>query len=78
MKSISTNQTNTQHFVKDEYFTTAELAKMFNVTKRTVVNWRNEGLINFYQVKNAIIFRNEDVVAFLEKSYVKGRASWIG
>lgn len=75
MKTISNNQKNTQHQVKGEYFTTAELAKMFNVTKRTVVNWRNEGLINFYQVKNAIIFRNEDVEAFLEKSYVSGRAS---
>ena len=74
MKSISEKTKKPNHLLSDGYMTTAELAKMFNVTKRTIVNWRQQGLINFHQVKNAIIFKNEGVEEFLSKSYVRGRA----
>ena len=60
--------------VKDPQFIildNADFIRMFNISSRTAQNWREEGLIEYSQVKGKIYYRLTDVQRFLENH--KGR-----
>lgn len=54
----------------DEYrtFSSTELQKLFGISKKTLIKYRNEGLINFKQIGNKIFYTRRDIDAFFEKS----------
>lgn len=50
-----------------KFIKTKDLAKMFNVTERTVWNWCTEGLLPFYRVGRAIFFREDEVARRMDQ-----------
>lgn len=46
----------------------AEFVKLFRITGKTAQNWRDEGLIEYSQVKGKIYYRAEDVEKLLNST----------
>lgn len=56
--------------VKDPKFIildNADFIQMFKISARTAQNWREEGLVDFFQVKGKIYYSLTDIQNFLEK-----------
>lgn len=45
----------------------ADFIQMFKISSRTAQNWREEGLIQYTQVKGKIYYKLSDIRDFLEK-----------
>ncbi|MGM1055615.1 MAG: helix-turn-helix domain-containing protein [Bacteroidota bacterium] len=45
----------------------SDFMEMFGISTRTAQNWRDEGLIDYAQVKGKIFYKLKDVQNFLER-----------
>jgi excisionase family DNA binding protein len=54
-----------------EWLDNNEAAELLKVTKRTLQNWRDEGLIGFSQVGSKIYYNREDIDRMLLKHHKK-------
>ena len=54
----------------DKIFTTEEVAKMLDVSKRTLQNYRDTGKISFSQVGRKIYYQRRDVELFIKKNKI--------
>lgn len=52
------------------WFTGEQVTKFLSVSKRTLQNYRDQGLIGFSQIGRKILYRQSDVDKFLEKNYI--------
>lgn len=55
----------------ERYFTDKELSEILKVSRRTLQEWRNNGLIAYIQVCNKVLYRQSDIQAMLEKELRK-------
>lgn len=55
----------------ERYFTDKELSEMLKVSRRTLQEWRNNGLIAYIQVCNKVLYRQSDIQVLLEKELRK-------
>ncbi len=46
-------------------YNTDQLMNLLTVSRRTVQNWRDKGLIAFSAISNKIYYRHSDIIAFL-------------
>ena len=46
----------------------ADFVQLFKISGKTAQNWRDEGLINYFQVKGKIYYKLEDVEHLLSQS----------
>lgn len=46
----------------------ADFIQMFKITGKTAQHWRDEGLIEYCQIKGKIYYRLSDIQQFLEKA----------
>lgn len=58
----------------EEYISNDEFIKLLGITKHTAVNYRNKGLITYYQFERKIYYKKSDIDAFFEKFKVKSFA----
>ncbi len=58
----------------DEYVSNEDFIKLLGITKHTAVNYRNKGLITYYQFERKIYYKKSDIDAFFEKFKVKSFA----
>jgi len=56
---------------KDIWIDNDELAKMLKVTKRTIQNYRDNGIISFSQIGSKLYYRLSDVEDMLMKHHNK-------
>ena len=49
-----------------------EVAKRFNVSIRTIIDWRNAGKIPFIRIGRSIRYRPESIRALVEKLEIGG------
>lgn len=56
---------------KSEYFTPDETAKILKVSPKTLSNWRERGIISFFQVGANIRFTKEQIEEFTKKNSLK-------
>ena len=75
MKENSKKKDMIQHDINTVFVNSKQMAKMCFVTTRTITNWRNKGLISFYQIGNSVFYRVEDVQELLGTVFVSRRAS---
>ena len=47
----------------------AKLAKLLNVSQRTLQEWRNLGVIPFIQIRGKILYRKVDIDRVLQNNY---------
>lgn len=52
----------------DEWLTDDEVAKLFKITKRTLFQWRRQGLIVVSKVGRQVLVRKSEVDALLERN----------
>lgn len=50
-----------------------EVAKLLNVSIRTLQDWRDNSIIPYIQIKGKIIYRQSDIDRFLQSSYNEKR-----
>ena len=55
----------------DQVFTKKDLAKKFNVTERTVDNWKTRGQLDFIQIGSKTYFTSSQIEDFLQHNEVK-------
>lgn len=50
------------------FLTTEEVATILRVSKRTLYNYREYGLLSGYKIGNSIRYRSDEVVQFVKNS----------
>lgn len=65
---------NCSNSIFDEYVSNEDFIKLLGITKHTAVNYRNKGLITYYQFERKIYYKKTDIDTFFEKYKVKAFA----
>lgn len=53
----------------ERYLTGDEVCEMLHVSKRTLQDYRDTGLLGYVQLPGKIIYRESDIIEILEKHY---------
>lgn len=59
---------NNQTVNKHRYMNDAELASFLKVSRRTLQEYRNNGIIPYYQIGGKTLYRESDIEELLEKN----------
>lgn len=51
------------------FYTDAQLADKLNISRRTLQEYRDNGLIAYYRLDGKILYADDDVEAFLKTTY---------
>ena len=57
-------------FNGERYYTTEEVCQVFKITKRTLQQYRDDGVIPFIALPGKMFYRESDLRTALEKNYV--------
>ncbi|UPT68999.1 MAG: helix-turn-helix domain-containing protein [Sphingobacteriales bacterium JAD_PAG50586_3] len=57
---------------KERIIDNDEFIAEMKISRRTAQTWRDEGLINFYQIDRKIYYKQTDIDTFLEKHRING------
>lgn len=72
LHSIEANIKSTQEkSLADTWLDNEQLMKLLKVSRRTLQNWRDQGLVSFCQVGSKIYYNRKDVDSFLNKHIQK-------
>ena len=52
----------------ENYLTDTELAGKLKLSKRTLLDYRSNGILPYYQIGGKILYRESDIVRLLEKN----------
>lgn len=74
MDAILQSKTDCSNFIFDEYVSNEDFIKLLGITKHTAVNYRNKGLITYFQFERKIYYKKSDIDAFFEKFKIKAFA----
>ena len=55
----------------EHYLSDAELSSILKISRRTLQQWRNDGVISFIALGGKILYRESDVQEMLERYYRK-------
>lgn len=58
-----------ERFFNQEILDNDEFQKLFNISSGTAANWREEGLISYYQIKSKIYYKIKDVNKMLTQNF---------
>jgi excisionase family DNA binding protein len=58
--------------IGSQLLTDTEVAKRFNVSLRTVIDWRNQGKLPYLRIGRSIRYRPESIRALVEKLEIGG------
>lgn len=59
---------NNQTVNKHRYMNDAELANYLKVSRHTLQEYRNNGILSYYQIGDKILYRESDIEELLEKN----------
>jgi excisionase family DNA binding protein len=62
---------NNQKKPEEQFLDNLALAKLLNISRRTLQSWRNEGKISFSQIGSKIFYRRSDLQKLLDANYRK-------
>lgn len=54
----------------ERYYTTEEVCQVLKITKRTLQQYRDDGVIPFIALPGKMLYRESDLLVILEKNYV--------
>lgn len=70
-----------EHFhplLKGEIYLTGEqICEMLHISKRTLQQYRDDGLIPFIKLERKILFRESDIIKLLEENYPISRSRMV-
>ena len=53
--------------IEKEFLKAKDVAEIFGVTEETIRNWRRQGILPYFRVKNTIRFSRSDIAECLSK-----------
>lgn len=56
-------------FLGKRFYTDAQLADKLNISRRTLQEYRDSGLIPYYRLDGKILYADDDVETFLKSTY---------
>ena len=56
-------------FNGERYLTDADLAEKLFVSRRTLQDWRNQGIIGYIKIRGKLIYRESDINRLLRENY---------
>ena len=63
----------TRGVMNDGYLTIREVAVLFKVTKRTILNWQRQRLIPYYKIGRTVRFNPVEIERYLQENCRVGR-----
>ena len=65
----------TRPLLGGEYFITdGELSTLLKVSRRTLQQWRTDGIIPYYNIGGKVLYRESDVQVLLDSFYIRAYA----
>ncbi|KAA6322635.1 hypothetical protein EZS27_027840, partial [termite gut metagenome] len=61
----------TLHLNGEKFLTNKDICRMLHVSSRTLQDWRDTGKIPFIQIKGKILYRQLEILKWLEKKLTK-------
>ncbi|MFV0537995.1 MAG: helix-turn-helix domain-containing protein [Dysgonomonas sp.] len=61
----------TPHLNGEKFHSNRDVCKMLQVSSRTLQDWRDTGKIPFIQIKGKILYRQSDMLKWLEQTSTK-------
>jgi DNA binding domain, excisionase family len=59
----------TPHLKGEKFLTNRDVCKMLHVSSRTLQDWRDTGKIPFIQIKGKILYKESEVLKWLEQNH---------
>ncbi|WP_295937284.1 helix-turn-helix domain-containing protein [uncultured Alistipes sp.] len=56
----------------ERYYTGEEVQKVLHLSKRTLQNYRDDGIMPYTKIGEKILYRHSDIIQILEANYVPG------
>ena len=61
----------TPHLNGEKFLSNRDVCRMLHVSSRTLQNWRDTGRIRFIQIKGKILYKESDVLKWIEYNLMK-------
>ncbi len=61
----------------EHYISDAELSAILKISRRTLQQWRTDGVISFIMLGGKVLYKESDVQGLLDTSYMKSFATTI-
>lgn len=61
----------TPHLNGEKFLSNHDVCKMLNISTRTLQDWRDTGKIPFIQIKGKILYKESEVLRWLEQNFTK-------
>ncbi len=56
------------------YLSGEDICKLLHISKRTLQQYRDDGILPFIQIGGKIIYKESDVLEILEQNYIKNKS----
>jgi len=66
------NQKSSDYPLSERYLDIQETCQLLHISKRTLQNYRDQGIIPFSQIGGKIYFRASDIEEHMKRHYIKG------
>jgi excisionase family DNA binding protein len=60
----------TPHLNGEKYLSNKDICQMLHISSRTLQDWRDTGKIPFIQIKGKILYRQSEVLKWIEQSKI--------
>lgn len=64
-------KTRTPHLNGEIYLSNRDICKYFHISPRTLQDWRDTRVIPFIQIRGKILYRESDVLKFIEDNLIE-------
>ncbi|KAA6318469.1 hypothetical protein EZS27_031523 [termite gut metagenome] len=72
LDSISqTLKNRTPYLNGEKYLSNKDVCQMLHVSSRTLQNWWDKGIVPYIQIKRKILYRESEVLKWLDNAYCK-------
>ncbi len=61
----------TPHLNGEKFLSNRDVCQMLHVSSRTLQDWRDTGKIPFIQIKGKILYKESEIVKYIEQHYQK-------
>jgi hypothetical protein len=72
--AILQSKSDNSNSIFEEYVSNEDFIKLLGINKHTAVNYRNKGMITYYQFERKIYYKRSDIDAFFDKFKIKAFA----
>jgi excisionase family DNA binding protein len=72
-KQVLTGKTNLPNITVNTWLTSEQICAILRISIRTLVTYRQRGILPFSQIGRKIYYKASDIEEYLERHYIKAR-----